>query len=96
MLQFEAKTYKNQRKGFTEVTGSFQYKFPDYKSPQDDLLSWLISKKKKKKFPKQLFFFKTHVNLQSNFPCLYPSKTSENLNLWFSDTFRGFKNEIVN
>ena len=56
MLQFEAKTYKNQRKGFTEVTGSFQYKFPDYKSPQDDLLSWLISKKKKKNSQSKFFF----------------------------------------
>ena len=58
MLQFEAKTYKNQRKGFTEVTGSFQYKFPDYKSPQDDLLSLLISKKKKKNSQSKFFFSK--------------------------------------
>ena len=26
MAQFEAKTYKNQKKGFTEVTGNFHYK----------------------------------------------------------------------
>ena len=53
MLQFEVKTYKNQRKGFTKVTGSFEYKFPDCKSPQDDLLSWLINKKN----PQSKFFF---------------------------------------
>ena len=29
IMQFEAKTYKSQRKGFTEVTGNFHYKFAD-------------------------------------------------------------------
>ena len=57
-MQFEAKTYKNQRKGFAEVTGNFHYKFADKKSPQDGNLSWLI--KKKKKVPKAKFFFKTY------------------------------------
>ena len=71
MLQFEAKTYKNQRKGFTEVTGSFQYKFPDYKSPQDDLLSWLISKKKKK-IPKANVFFQNSCQSSIQFSMSIP------------------------
>ena len=49
-MQFEAKTYKNQSKGFAEVTGNFHNK--------DSILSWLIPKKKN--IPKQNIFFKTH------------------------------------
>ena len=30
-------------------------------------------------------------SFQANLPGLYPLKTSENLNLWFSDIFRGFR-----
>ena len=40
---------ENQRQGFAEVTGTFHYKFGDWKSPKDGILSWLI---KKKKIPK--------------------------------------------
>ena len=29
IMEFEAKTYKNQRKGFAEVTDNFYYKFVD-------------------------------------------------------------------
>ena len=29
IMQFEPKTYKNQRKGFAEVTGNFSYRFAD-------------------------------------------------------------------
>ena len=48
-MQVETKTFKNQRKGFVEVTDNFYNKFSDQKSPQDGILSWLIQKKKKKK-----------------------------------------------
>ena len=56
-MQFEAKDYKNEGKGFEEVTGNFHDKFTDQKSPLDGILSWLI---KKKKMPKEKMFFKTH------------------------------------
>ena len=69
MLQFEVKTYKNQRKGFTEVTGSFEYIFPDCKSPQDDLLSWLINKKK---IPKANFFFQNSFQSSIQFSMSIP------------------------
>ena len=37
-MQFEAKTYKNQRKGFAEVPNNFHYKFADQTSRQDLIL----------------------------------------------------------
>ena len=77
-MQFEAKTYKNQSKGFAEVTGNFHNK--------DSILSWLIPKKK---HPKAKYFFQN--SFQANFPCIYPLKTSKKLNLWFSDIFRWFR-----
>ena len=40
---------ENQRQGFAEVTGTFHYKFGDWKSPKDGILSWLIKKKKNSK-----------------------------------------------
>ena len=73
-MQFEAKTYKNQRKGFAEVPNNFHYKFADQKSRQDLILPWLINKK----ISKENFFFQNPC--QANFPCLYPLKISENLN----------------
>ena len=37
-MQFEDKTYKDQRKGFTEETGNFRYKLSDWKFPEDEIL----------------------------------------------------------
>ena len=58
-MQFEAKTYKNQSKGFAEVTGNFHNK--------DSILSWLIPKKKTSQ--SKIFFSKL---ISSQFPMYIP------------------------
>ena len=87
-MQFEAKTYKNQSKGFTEVTGNFIINLLIKSLPKTAMVNQKKNKIKKK-IPKAKIFFQNLF--QTNFHCLNPLKTSENLNLWFSDIFRGFR-----
>ena len=58
-MQFEAKTYKNQSKGFTEVTGNFIINLLIKSLPKTAMVNQKKNKIKKK-FPKQKFFFKTY------------------------------------
>ena len=85
-MHFEVKIYKNQRKGFAEVTGNLHYKFAEVSLR--GILSLLIKKKIQTKR-----FFKN--SFQANFPCLYSLKTSENLNFWFSDISRGLRSKAL-
>ena len=56
IAKFEVKTYKNQKKGFTEVTASFHYKLAASKvSPRCNSL--MVNQNN---FPNQKLFSKTH------------------------------------
>ena len=92
IMQYGTETYKTQRKGIAEVFDNFILliiSVPKMASCHGYSKKKKKERKRKKKKNKATFFLQN--SFQANVPCLYPLKTSGNLNLWFSDIFRVFR-----